>query len=609
MSFTLPLSAGDFNRAPDIRISLYPGESGPASYTESGSGGAALGGGAADTFFSASVGGGALLGGSVSESFDSVVRETSGGALLSGSVAETFFDATVGGGILLGGSADQAESGSGGIRVSGFATYPIDSPSDVEMVYSIFTGAKVQIELPWRTNVRSAYEFTYGILNTISKQVELAYDISSRSPVVKAVTLQWSMRLQAAVSMPYSIRPIVRNAVSMGWGLNSTVRKAVEMNYKLMDKNRVLKAFTAIWSMPDVSVVNVTDQPVLYLNGSPVRLLSGDISISEGGYAWEGNFTLADVRDYVQFRRDDVFTADLYGEVWTFIVDGKELRRDAPASVSCRIIGISPSARYVSPRAEKKDYEWDVVVSAQDAVTEVFGVSPTWDIVDWDIPAYRLAFTGADPMDILKRVAEAAGGVVESGLDGSLRVRPKYLVSPEDYPTTTAAHTYVELTDIVDVAESYNYGVVANLFRLMDVQASLQDNIEWIADGQGAYSGTVRVYPSPWRTNVELVHTADPTELQIGPQVVLYREESELIEIYKGQGSTQYPVYEILSVVWEATDLGGLAHDLDSREVFAVGPASNSLVRVTYRTRSLNYRASTSSGRPAQFLLESPQTN
>lgn len=554
--------------------------------------------------------GGAVGGGTALESFDAVARVGTGGATGGGTALSAFEAAadiqeTVS-------AADQTnavQNLDADIDESATAQDSSEGRFRVSLAFSAEYDLVIRVptlfEIPWLSRVSAATELVYEILQPISRGVELVYDLSERSPVQSAVELPYSMRLQLGIEVPYSIRPLVKSAFSAPYHLQDRVARQVEFVYQLPEKDRLIGAFTGIWSLVQSSIVNITDQPTITHRGRQVRILEGDISASEGGYSWEGNFILADVRDYVQFNRDDPFTVNLYGEVWTFVVDGKELSRDAPAQVSCRIIGISPSAQYVSPRATKKDYEWDTPVEALAAATEVVP-DIIWNTVDWTIPAFRLAFTDAEPLDIVKRLAEACGAVVESSLNGTLRVRPLFPVSPQNYQTTAPDHGFVELLDILSVSESYNYGDVRNRYRLMDAQAAVQDQLEWVPDHSGAFSGYLRAYPAPWRTNVILSHTADPVELSIGSQVVQFREEEELIEIYKGQGSTTYPVYELLSVEWEATNLGGLVFAQDSRDIAVVGPAANSLVRVRYRTRSLNYRALTSSGRPAQFLLESP---
>ena len=548
----------------------------------------------------------------------------SGGVSVGGSadIVHVPYNHVASGGVSVGGSAGivmvpfQA-TGSGGVSIGGSATVRSVVKKAVEITYALRLQVGVQLPyllrypvskdfvLPWTTRVSAAFDISNDFRVAVQAGAEINYDLHTRSLVAAAVELRHSLRLQSSVDVAYSLRPTVRSGAEVCWNLRNSVKVGTELRYALKPRNQVTSAITAIWSLTQPYVQSVTDQPHLIHNGRKVAILDGDISASEGGFAWEGNFTLASVEDYVQFKQNDLFEANLYGESWSFIVDGKELSRREPAGVDTRIIGISPSAQYTNPRAPRKDYEWDSSVMAQAAAKEVTSPSTVWGILDWNIPAYRLAFSEAEPLDVVRRLAEVAGGIVESTLAGVLRVRPLYPVSPQDYPTATPDHVFLELQDIIEASETYGYSRVENRFRLMDVQQTNQDRLEWVPDANGAFVGYMRAYPSPWRTNVILSHTADQLTLSIGAQEESMREEEELVEIYKGQGNTQYPIYDIVSLQWEATNLGGIVHAVDSTDVFAVGPQYNSLVRIKYRTRFLRYRVVSSSGHPAQFLLES----
>lgn len=547
--------------------------------------------------------GGVSVGGTAGVQIMPYNHVASGGVSVGGSatVAILPFHAVGSGGLAVGGSAEVRSV----VRKAVEIPYSLRLQSSFDIPYHIRLNVAKAVELPWTTRVSAAFDITNDFRGTVQSGADINYSLAERSPVSAAVELCHSLRLQAGFDIGYSLRPKVRSGVDLCWNVRSAVKTPVEMRYTLKLRNQVSVGFTTIWSLTQPYVQNVTDQPHLVHQGRQVAILDGDISASEGGFGWEGNFTLASVEDYVRFQKDDVFEANLYGESWTFIVDGKELSRQEPAGVSTRIIAISPSARYTNPRAERRDYEWDTPVSALAAAQEVTSASTIWAILDWVIPAYRLAFSEAEPLDVVRRLAEAAGGIVESTLEGVLRVRPLYPISPQDYRTATPDHVFLELQDIIEASETYGYSRVENRFRLMDVQQTNQDRLEWVPDNNGALNGYMRAYPSPWRTNVILSHTANPLTLSIGAQEESFREEEELVEIFKGQGNTQYPIYDILSLEWEATNLGGIVHALDGTDVFAVGPQFNSLVRIKYRTRFLNYRVVSSSGHPAQFLLES----
>lgn len=344
------------------------------------------------------------------------------------------------------------------------------------------------------------------------------------------------------------------------------------------------------------------------LRGEDIQIASGDISADEGGYGWEGNFSLAKPGDYAKFKQNDLFLVKLEAETFYFVVVGKELNRavgdDGSPDIALSIKATSPTNKFTSPFAVPQDYSWTTPIAAEAAALEVTDNEIIWDTVDWTIPAFRLAFSRSVPMDVVQALAKAAGAVVETTLDGELRVRPAFPTSVKDYETATPDHIFLESDSIFSVREHFAAGRVYNRYRIADAERSFQDNLEWIPDFTGAFTGVIRAYPQPWRTDVELLHTGDGT-VSIGAVTVAHRQEEELVEVFQGQGNTKYPIFQLQNVEWEAINLGGILFLPDAKDVTVVGPAQNSLVRLTYLTRSLEYRISTNSGRPTQFLLQS----
>ena len=81
----------------------------------------------------------------------------------------------------------------------------------------------------------------------------------------------------------------------------------------------------------------------------------------------------------------------------------------------------------------------------------------------------------------------------------------------------------------------------------------------------------------------------------------------EIIEVFQGQGGTAYPIFSVSSIEYEAQDTGGIIFDPDSRTFTVGGPSFNSVIRLVYVSRSLDYRVALPEVRPTQFLLESAQ--
>ncbi len=465
---------------------------------------------------------------------------------------------------------------------------------------------------------------SYSICAKVASAVALAYDLEAVSflRVVSSVQAPYnegrissdvsiaypmpdSIKVLQSIASVYSCRGLVRSPFSSLYSMPDKVRNAVSAPSSIKSYNRVVGAFAGIYSALSASqVISTSQQPYITVGGVDVAIESGDVSTSEGGFAWECNLVVAKVEDYARFQRDTPFTVTLYGEVYQFITDGKEIQRGSPAEVSCRIMGISPSASFASPRSPAKDYLWATVKYASAIVQEATSNGVTWGIVDWPLPAHRVSFTRATPMDIVKKLAEVAGGVVETSRAGALRVRSLFPISVPLYPSATPSHVFLEVTDILSVSENYAYDEVYNKYRLLDVETAAEDTLEWEQGTSSPYVGIIRAYPFPWRTDAVLKHTGDPA-ITIGAQVYSEKEYEETVEFFEGVGSTAHPILSISSVRWTAVNLGALTYATDSRELTVSGPQQNSVAIINYKSRSLEYPVVAPNSDPAQFLLES----
>jgi hypothetical protein len=343
----------------------------------------------------------------------------------------------------------------------------------------------------------------------------------------------------------------------------------------------------------------------LTYHGLNIPIVQGDVSTNEGAYAWQCNFVLRNVSDWANFAQDDIFTVTILAETFTFIVDGKQLERRGPGQIIAKIQGVSPSAKYNEPRVVlKQNYLFDTDVLASVAAVETIP-DIQWATTDWLIPAFRLAFSLTVPFSVVKALADAVGAVLESTIDGFLRVRPKFPISVPYYSTATPDQIFLETTDIVSVSESYTTTAINNKFRVADVDQLINDSLEWVPDSSGAFHGQVRVYPHPWRTSgLVVTHTGD-SGITIGSPSVVVRRETEQVEIVRGHGATRYPIYDVDLYRWESTNLGGFVFTQDQRE-FTVVAGGNGVVNLAYLTRAIVYPVTSVNALPTQFLLESP---
>lgn len=515
------------------------------------------------------------------------------------------------------------------ITLDSYGTLTLAGVSDITANYRIRAEISASCGLMFRASAEVVGIYTarvanvtlgdYTIFGPVRMAVDSRYEVKATDRVVVGVTAPYRLPVAASFEVPYEIQSnaIIRNAISSSYSYTEFMRKAIEAGYSLtmqvasgkdsrysIEAVAKAKAFVSgIYSLVDAQVFSITQEPYVEYQNRRMRIEEAEISASEGSPAWTCSIVLTDLADYSLLRQDQPFTVVIGPERYSFIVDSKELDRSSPANYGMKLMGISPSAKFTTPRMLSFSRTWDTPTLASDIAKELLpGLD--WRTVDWVVPAYRFAVQGTTAIEAVKTLAEAVGATLEADLDGSMFVRSLYPVSVPDYPTTTPAHIFLEEADILSVSESFVSSDFFNRVVITDTEQSIADSLEWIEDYSGATTGVVRAFLYPWRSGVTLSHTGRATVSLSAPEVHM-EQHDEIIEVVQGEGSTQYPIHHVDSVEYEAAIVGSLVFDVDSRNFTVSGPAFNSVIRVVYWTRSLDYRASLPEAKPTQFLLES----
>jgi hypothetical protein len=222
-----------------------------------------------------------------------------------------------------------------------------------------------------------------------------------------------------------------------------------------------------------------------------------------------------------------------------------------------------------------------------------------WQMVDWIIPAGRLAYTSATPLAITRDIVRAAGGMLESPPDGSVVARPRY---PTDILAGGNSYERVLADDaIFTLGEQAGQNTVFNAIVVGDgadeASGGANDRLEYEADAADAHAGTVFGFPDPWRP-VTLVHTS--RDVEITPGGIETHEETETLEIIAGTAETRYPVFPLLACQYRYADLGAVL--AEGRQIVTATPAY-SLLEIRYTWRAYAWRVRHPADEEVQFLL------
>lgn len=454
--------------------------------------------------------------------------------------------------------------------------------------------------------LRGSHTATWSLNEPLAAQHEALHELLDKNPVQTQHEGIYGMRVSSSLEAPYSMFLDARAQHEAPYDSTQSVSAQHESEYELQIRNPVTRQHRAFWDMAFAGAVVITDIPYVELDGDRVEILSADINTDENGYAWLASVQIAKPEDYIRFAYDDAFVLNLLGDEYQLVVDAKNLRRGGPAQVDMEISGISPSARWGNPRASRLTKTWDTPVMARTAAEGVVGEAIDWQIMDWQIPAYRLGVSSSTPIEVVQLIARAAGGVVETKIDGTLLVRDRFPVSVLDYETATPDHVYTDANDNLSVSEGLEPTRLYNKFVVRDIQAgSVQrDSVEFSADENRKDRGTLRVYPQPLRPGLSISHTGD-SSVVLSRRGDETREETETVELFDGSGNVKYPIESLVSLNWLGTSLGGVVFENYSTEIQSTSVSEKfGLCEVTYRTKSLNYHTENVDPEKVQFLVE-----
>jgi hypothetical protein len=485
-------------------------------------------------------------------------------------------------------------------------------------------------------NHRHRIDFSYSTYG-ITKQTlpfDFVWSISMR--LAKAWELTSSWRVAAAVKIDSQI---IDHRVAKAWTIDSTngriakacaltsplftrVAKATTIDapyrdriakaWELSSRSDIVNPIRKAWRItsPLLALSNVVTVGDAYatIKGMQVKVLDVELNVDEGGLGWTSRMSLANLTDYILFTSGALFDIEAGGETYTMLFDGKERPRTGATDRSAVVSGISPAAKYADPRATRITKTWTTPILASALAAELFpGEAITWGIVDWTIPAPRLAAQDEAPASIMKRVLAAAGALLECTRTGALTVRYRYPVSVPAYASHTPEQVYTDADHNFDMQEGVSLNTLVNKLRIMDTaQSGFQDRVEWLPDADGV-NGTLKVWPQPWRETFNVEHTSLPIVLLQRIGVVTESVVDEVVEVVGGKGTFAKPVYSLDSFAFLYADLGGIVVPQDeSSFVTTSTTAFESLVKATYTTRYVKYRARAWTGAKVQFVVREP---
>lgn len=466
--------------------------------------------------------------------------------------------------------------------------------------------------LEWGSGVARGWSISSTMLESVAQGWQLP------SPINNTVARAWELDSNmGAVVQAWDLPSPINESVARSWDITYAIRKTVarawELPYAIKNTNTAARGWQINYQIIDEAQIIVQTNPILTVNGEALKLADGtEVSMDEGQFAWTCQCALADPSFYGLFEANTPFTVLIGGELYSFIVDSKQLGRSSGVDINATVSGISPTAVLSDPRARLITKTWAVptLVSALfEELLAPYGFAIDMQVTDWAIPAFRLAVENETPMAIMQKVMAATGGYIETTPAGTLLARYAYPASVPLWAGLAPQQQYNDDAHNFSVSENLASNKIQNRLRILDVAAgAFADTIEFTQSTVDPSKGVLKVWPKPWRDTFTVEHTSLPivSIAEVGEQVS--EVITETIEVLRGQAQTNKPINTVTAVEWLYANLGGVVFDRDSNILHSTATdKTESLLRITYTTRYYLYDIVAFNNAQVQVLVLEPE--
>jgi len=455
-------------------------------------------------------------------------------------------------------------------------------------------------------NVLAQNQSEYGDAPRVRAQIETLY--SDAPSVSKWHETQYdpSVVVKAQHESSWVLRQVAGRHHETKYGNLVTVTAQLETRFDINVTERVAERHSSFYTLVDDSPIISSNSVTVTLSGVSVEFDTLQVSKDEGELGWRGTVSLSEVADYIRAKKGDSVIVDMAGETYVLEVDTKSLNRADQVRNSMSLGLLSPVVGELSLNSSQVTRVQEAAISARDLVEDIIGRPVVWNILDWNIPAYRFAVRGVTKADAVERVVSACGGVLEAEPDGSLVVNYLYPVAMNAMTVEGADFVLTDEDDNLSQQEFLSGEEVINRIRIRELPSSLSDTIELVKSDDANDRGKLFVYPQPWRDKITVEPTINNGAVFLTRIGVQSRQETQEVEFIEGEASLEYPAVSIDVVEWHSASLGAVGGEARTPRVYASDTSVNygyGLATITYTVEALVYEVQIPVGQSVQFIV------
>lgn len=452
------------------------------------------------------------------------------------------------------------------------------------------------------------------------KLIEEKYGDTLESKRIVEMKYNNALSSNISISEPYQTSLEAQKIVSESYGIsNNQILNSLSEVYNIKALNSVQNSYEEIYyMMPDDVVIPVITASVT-VDGEEIDFIGVEIDIDIDQYAIIGTITLADEENYLKCKYLSELICVLDDTTYVFFIENKT-KTTEHAGVSYQINVVSPTVKLGTPYSSTLIEEFPDGVQAETLVNQMASmqsVSVDYQLLDWFIPSYAISINNETPLSVIRRIVNAAGGVVQTKPDGTLLLISKYEESPKDWDSIVSTNILSSVDKITYLSESLKINDGFNAFLITDQGSSTADITLEEVDVD-SNTKIIRGFRVPFTDGAfdlltsggDLV-TIDKTTDSILENVPIadlegnITEEWEYVEFIDWVGKTRYPIYELIDSDWEEENLG--AFQISEEGTLTIinqeSVPGESLLKIKYKTKYWKWTVTGLEGKHVQFYV------
>ena len=471
--------------------------------------------------------------------------------------------------------------------------------TDLEQIYSlvaenIYSLLEQVYSLPF--SALQKIEQVYGL-----RMLKVMYQYYSDAPVIKKSLLQY---YQSAHATSASLQQYYDDAVGIFSTLvanydiklpvlcflngvysiaGNELAKTFDQYYDIKITDQLSKMLDQPFTIYDGASINESLSITVYFNNVPVDVEAVSIEGGLDQYCLSCSIVLSDQASYLQFNILDEIKVVINSEEFYFFAESMERSREHGAA-GYTVSGLSKTALLDEPYSDKISGEFSGMASViiSDLAT---GYTVNYQTVDWYIPANTLIIDDESPLEVIRKVANAAGAIIYTENDGTLTIEPRYKTRVPDWNNVTPDYYLSDMDNFFSTGENYEGRSGNNAFLITDgfeERSNITLETNDISEGEKE----LFVYQVPWQDNFTIEQTGG--EWVVIEDIGIFQElVVEEIEFINGGGSTKKPIYSIDKSDWLQKNLGSIT--FDESGVLTSDVSGESLLSISYFTKYHKY--------------------